>query len=196
MKRQSLMLLFMVAVTAITLSAAPMTFGAFLSGPAESPPNTSPGTGFTTVTIDPDAHTLSVSVDFSGLVAPTTASHIHIVAPPNPTGPVVTTVPRFPGFPVGVMAGTYSRTFDTLDAATYNPMFLNNMMNMGNVMAAETTLFAGIAEGNAYLNIHSEEFPRGEIRGFLAPVPESGTLALSAAALAALSWIRRRRSRA
>jgi hypothetical protein len=195
-KRQSLMLLFMVVAMAITLSAAPIRFGAFLSGPAESPPNDSPGTGFTFVTIDPDAHTLSVSVDFSGLVAPTTASHIHIVAPPNPTGPVVTTVPTFPGFPVGVTAGTYSQTFNTLDAATYNPAFLNGMMNMGNVMAAETTLFAGIVEGNAYLNIHSEEFRAGEIRGFLAPVPEPATLALSAAALAALSWMGRRRSRA
>jgi hypothetical protein len=187
------MLVFMVAVTALTLSAAPMTFGAFLSGPAESPPNTSPGTGFTTVTIDPDAHTLSVSVDFSGLVAPTTASHIHIVTPPSLTGPVVTTVPTFPGFPLGVMAGTYSQTFDTLSDSTYNPAFV---MFVGDLTAAEATLFASIQNGNAYLNVHSEEFPRGEIRGFLAPIPEPGTLVLSAAALAALSWIGRRRSRA
>jgi hypothetical protein len=195
-KRQSLMLLFVVATMAISLSASPIPFGAFLSGPAESPPNDSPGTGFTFVTIDPVAHTLSVSVEFSGLVAPTTASHIHVVSPPNPTGPVATTVPTFPGFPLGVMAGTYTRTLDTLSADTYNPDFLNSIMLMGNVSAAEKLLFTSIAEGNAYLNIHSEEFPRGEIRGFLAPVPESGTLALSAAALAALSWIRRRRSRA
>ena len=47
MKRQSLMYLFMVATMAISLSASPIPFGAFLSGPAESPPNDSPGTGFT-----------------------------------------------------------------------------------------------------------------------------------------------------
>ena len=123
MKRQSLMYLFMVATMAISLSASPIPFGAFLTGPAESPPNDSPGTGFTIVTIDRTAHTLSVSVDFSGLVAPTTASHIHIVSPPNPTGPVATAVPYFPGFPIGVMAGTYMQTFDTLSADTYNPGF-------------------------------------------------------------------------
>src|SRR4051812_14869391 len=57
--------------------AAAITYGAALSGPAESPPNTSPGTGFTRVDFDPSAHTLRVQVGFAGLVAPTTASHIH-----------------------------------------------------------------------------------------------------------------------
>ncbi len=194
MKRQFLMYLFMVATMAISLSASPIPFGAFLTGPAESPPNDSPGTGFTTVTIDRTAHTLSVSVDFSGLVAPTTASHIHVVSPPNPTGPVATAVPYFPGFPIGVMAGTYMQTFDTLSADTYNPALLNSMMLMGNVSAAEELLFTSIERGNAYLNIHSEEFPMGEIRGFLAPIPEPATLFLSGAALAALSWMRRSRS--
>ena len=70
------------------------------------------------------------------------------------------------------------------------------MMLMGNVSAAEKLLFTGIAGGNAYLNIHSEEFPMGEIRGFLAPIPEPATLFLSGAALAALSWMGRSRSRA
>lgn len=194
MKRQSVILLFVLASAAISLSAAPMTFSAHLSGPAEFPANASPGTGLSFVTIDPDAHTMSVSVDFSGLIGLTTAAHIHIVAPPNPTGPVATTVPTFPGFPLGVMAGNYERIFDTLEEGTYNPMFLNNMMNMGNVAAAEATLFAAIQDGNAYLNIHSDEYQAGEIRGFLAPVPEPATLALAAAALAALAGIRRTRS--
>ena len=193
MKRQSLMYLFMVATMAISLSASPITFGAFLSGPAESPPNDSPGTGFTRVTIDPVAHTLSVSVDFSGLVAPTTASHIHIAFPPSRTGPVATTVPNFPGFPLGVMAGTYTQTFDSLSADTYNPGLL---MFVGSVSVAEELLFTSIEEGNAYLNIHSEAFKAGEIRGFLAPIPEPATLFLSGAALAALSWMGRSRSRA
>jgi hypothetical protein len=92
------------------------------------------------------------------------------------------------------MAGSYDRMFDTLDDSTYNPMFLNNMMNMGNVAAAEASLFAAIEDGNAYLNIHSDEYPAGEFRGFLAPVPEPATLALSAAALAALAAIRRTQS--
>jgi CHRD domain len=54
-----------------------ITYGANLSGPAESPPNASPGTGSATVITDDVANTLSVDVSFSGLLAGTTASHIH-----------------------------------------------------------------------------------------------------------------------
>lgn len=48
-----------------------------LSGPAEAPPNASPGTGTSTITYDSTAHTLRVQVTFSGLLANTTAAHIH-----------------------------------------------------------------------------------------------------------------------
>ena len=93
---------------------------------------------------------------------------------------MATTVPTFPGFPLGVMAGTYTQTFDSLSADTYNPVLLDSMMLMGNVSAVEELLFTSIEEGNAYLNIHSEEFPMGEIRGFLAPVPEPAPFSFQA----------------
>ena len=48
-------------------SAAPIVFNAFLDGASESPPSGSPATGFTTVTIDPVAHTLRVEVTFQNL---------------------------------------------------------------------------------------------------------------------------------
>src|SRR5438067_2092849 len=57
--------------------AAPISYTASLSGPAESPPNNSPGTGSTQVDLNLAAHTLRVQVTFSGLQGPTTASHIH-----------------------------------------------------------------------------------------------------------------------
>ena len=69
------------AAAALTLSlpanAHPVLFTANLTGAAEAPPNASPGTGFTTVTLDLDVMTLRVEATFSGLVAPTTAAHIH-----------------------------------------------------------------------------------------------------------------------
>jgi hypothetical protein len=61
---------------------------------------------------------------FSGLTTGTTASHVHCcVIPPGNVG-VATTVPTFPGFPLGVTAGTYSRTFDMTNQASYNPAFV------------------------------------------------------------------------
>src|SRR4051794_1739835 len=57
--------------------AALIPYQAVLSGPDESPPNASPGTGFSEVDYAPSAHTLRVQTTFSGLLGTTTASHIH-----------------------------------------------------------------------------------------------------------------------
>src|SRR5258705_605350 len=48
-----------------------------LDGPSESPVNASPGVGSGTVEYNNLAHTLALSVSFSGLTGNTTASHIH-----------------------------------------------------------------------------------------------------------------------
>jgi uncharacterized protein (TIGR03382 family) len=52
-----------------------------------------------------------------------------------------------------------------------------------------------MGNGTAYFNIHSNAFPSGEIRGFLAPapIPEPAGIALAVLALAALLGTRRRR---
>jgi len=150
--------------------AAPVVYTARLSGPAESPPNASPGTGSTEVTLDLAAHTLHVQVQFAGLLGTTTASHIHActATPGTGTAGVATTVPTFPGFPLGVSSGSYDHTLNTLDVGTYNPAFLN--ANGGTAASAETALSTCIAAGRAYLNVHSTVFPGGEIRGFLLPL--------------------------
>src|SRR3954467_14605287 len=70
----------------VAAHAATITFIANLNGPSESPANSSPGTGFGTVTVDDVANTMLVSVQFSGLVSPTTASHIHCCTPAPFTG--------------------------------------------------------------------------------------------------------------
>ena len=61
----------------ISAVAAEVIYFGSLSGPAESPPNPSAGTGTTLVTIDSVAHHLVVDVTFSGLGSPDTAAHIH-----------------------------------------------------------------------------------------------------------------------
>jgi len=140
-----------------------------MTGPNEEPPNTSTGNGNAIITFDPTTHTMRVTMWFSNLVAPTTASHIHCctATPGAGTAMVATAVPTFPGFPLGVTFGSYDQTFDTSQASTYNPAFIT--ANGGTVAGAEAALYAGILAGKAYLNIHSTQFPGGEIRGFLLP---------------------------
>ncbi len=76
--------------------AAPITYTAHLSGPAEFPPNNSPATGFARVDFDIVAHTMNVQATFSGLVAPTSAAHIHGPIPPPPANPVAGVVTMEP----------------------------------------------------------------------------------------------------
>src|SRR5689334_12378937 len=95
-------------------SAIPITYTTHLTGPAESPPNASPGVGDATVTLDVFAHTLFVNIAFFGLSSPTIASHIHsaTATPGTGTAIVATQTPTFVGFPIGVTSGVYINTFD------------------------------------------------------------------------------------
>lgn len=138
-----------------------------LSGLAEAPPNNSPGTGKSLVTIDDVANTMRVQSTFSGLLGNLTVSHIHAQTTLAGTGTagVATSVPTFTDFPSGVTAGTYDRTFDMLLSSSYNPTYVTN--NGGTPATAWAALRAAIGAGKAYHNVHSASFPGGEIRGFL-----------------------------
>ena len=181
--------LFVAAVSAPAV-AQQSIFTAELLGSNERPdPNNSPGTGTATVTVDLDQSTMRVQETFSGLLAPTTVSHIHCCAGPDGSAPPATTVPSFPGFPVGVTAGTYDQTFNMLDASSYNPAFIS--ANGGTAASAFDAFVDGLNNGTAYANIHTEMFPAGEIRGTLVPEPE--TYAMLLAGLAMVSMMSRRR---
>ncbi len=168
------------AASAISTSAAAATFvfQALLDGPSEAPPNASPGTGFAQLTWDTVAHSANLQVTFSGLVGTTTASHIHgaTAAANTGTAGVATQTPTFSGFPLGVTSGTYNNTFDTADAAFYNPSYVTAQ---GGVAGAEAALLLALQQERAYLNLHTNVFPGGEIRGFFpAVVPEPATWAM------------------
>ncbi len=186
------------ALAALALAASPRAqatvigFTSVLSGSAESPPNSSPGTGSTVVTFDTVANTMRVQIAFSGLLGSTTASHIHCctATPFTGTAGVATVTPTFTGFPLGVTSGTYDNTFDLTLAASWNAPFI--AANGGTPLAAEAALLAGVEAGRAYLNIHTTVVPGGEIRGFLVPEPASVTL-LVTGLLAAGTRMRRRR---
>ena len=150
-----------------------------MTGPNEFPTNTSPGIGKGVITID--GNLMRVQATFSGLVpqtaaglpSGTTASHIHApTAVPlslTSTAGVATQTPTFAGFPLGVRAGTYDNTFDMTLNSSYNPAYIT--ANGGTAASAFIALKTAIAAGRSYLNIHSNAFTGGEIRGFLLPCP-------------------------
>ncbi|MFL5576030.1 MAG: CHRD domain-containing protein [Gemmatimonadaceae bacterium] len=171
--------------------AGAQTWTADMSGPAESPANNSPGTGHAEFTLA--GNNLSVFITFQNLLAGTTASHIHCCTASPFTGVagIATVVPTFTDFPLGVTSGTYQRIFDLTDASSFNPAFI--AANGGTVEGARAALVAGMNAGDAYVNVHSAQFPAGEIRGFLVTVPEPGTLTLLGAGLAVLGTVAKRR---
>jgi CHRD domain/PEP-CTERM motif len=184
-------------------SAAILTYDATLLGSSESPPNASSGTGFAQFTIDTVADTMSVNVSFSGLLSPTTASHIHCCTPTPDAGTaiVATQTPTFSNFPLGVTSGTYDNggvAFDMTLASSYNPAFV--AANGGTAVSAFAALEAGLVAGDAYFDIHTMLFPGGEIRGFLqavTAVPEPSTWAmmiLGFSGVGALTYRRHKRA--
>lgn len=123
------------------------------------------GSGSISGTYDDVSNLLDYTISWENLSAAVTNMHFH-VAPPGANGGVVLGVP-------GPWSSPETDTDVLLSASD------------------ESSLLAG----NWYVNIHTANFPGGEIRGQVnvTPVPEPGatTLALSAAGLLLL---RRRRS--
>ena len=183
------------ALAASTLALAPASQGADIyravsSGPAESPPNGSPGSSLATFEID--GALLRAEVPFRDLVAGTTVAHIHCCTTEAFTGvapPAISLV----DFPTMVTAGEYTHTFDLGDPAVWDPAFLASFG--GTASGAGSALLAAMDANQAYLNIHTAEYPNGEIRGFVvaAPIPEPATWGMLGIGLAGLAVMARRR---
>lgn len=192
MKRALTVLALAASTLAATAAsqAAPVYYRAVASGPAEDIPNGSPGSSVSAFEIDDLI--LRAEVPFRDLSSPTISAHIHCCTVDAFRGVAPVAVP-FTDFPLQVTAGAYTASFDLGDPATYNPDFL--AANGGTPQLASGALIDAFNGNQAYINIHTERYTGGEIRGFAvtAPIPEPHTWAMMGMGLGMLGLLARRR---
>lgn len=147
-------------------NAEPTRYTAILNGESVEPPNPSTGTAEAVIIIDPVAHTMYVYVNFA-LMGITLQAHLHAptVTPLTGVAAPATTTPTLPEFPFALSFDAYEKTLDMTQESNYSPEFL--AANGGTAASAEAALFAAIAEGRAYVDIHTDVYADGEVRGFI-----------------------------
>ncbi len=160
--------LALIAAAALGASAqaAIVNFTASLSPLQEVPPNTSPAFGHGDLAFDTVALTFTFNLSVHDLTASILASHIH-QAPAGTNGPVI---------------------FNIGNASVYTPIGANEFTVSGSGSFTASQAAALLNEG-LYFNVHTSNFPGGEIRGQIVPAPGAAGLL----ALAGVAGLRRRR---
>ena len=151
-------------VMSFNASASLLFFEVNLDGMQQVPPNDSLGFGSVLLTFDDATNFLVITSGFyEDLLSDITASHIH-QAPSGINGPVIITLMHTGGIS-GELSGGGELTGDQV-----------------------TSLF----NHGLYINVHSVDFPGGEIRGKITLIPAPGALTLLV--VAGLIGKRRRRN--
>ena len=155
--RKVLLLLPVLFLAATSAHAQTVRLTASLTGGTETPAPINTGAfGTADVTVDVPNLEIVVSVRVFNLPTATVGGHIHVGAAGTP-GPII---------------------FDFNPPANIGDYPINLRLGRGNLRPAldrgirtiEDAIQA-VAAGNAYVNIHSSQFPAGEIRGQLTIIP-------------------------
>ena len=131
----------LLSVKTPAFSASPACHAvAKMDGSQETPPNGSPGTGTADFVGNMNTNTIDYTYTYDNLVGMGTAAHIH-VAPPGTPGPIVVPL-NSPSGQSGQVSGT----------ASVDPVLLADI-------CANPSAY--------YINVHTDLYPGGEIRGQL-----------------------------
>ncbi len=134
--------MLVLGIAAVALAPAAQakttTFRLNMSGLAETPPNTTKGTGSGTVRYNDQTHMLRWYIRYKGLTGPATAAHFHGPAAAGASAPPV--VPIDPSKLASPIKGTATLTEDQAKQ---------------------------LLDGQWYFNVHTQANPNGEIRGQL-----------------------------
>ncbi len=168
----------LVALAGLTVAIASPLRADFVStailSPAADGATNSNGYGSATVMWNSSANDFSYTLSWSNLTGPATMGHIHYGAP-GVVGPIV--VPFFmPAAPSGYLPAT-DMISGTLTASDLMPDPSGGILTLADVATA-------IQNGDAYVNIHTSEYPAGELRGQLTATPEPASVGLVFVALA------------
>jgi hypothetical protein len=158
-----------VAVLGLTVAAtsadeATLSMNAKLTGFQESPPKLSPSTGHFEATVT--GSTLSYTLTYSKLSSPAFMAHIHF-GQPAVNGGVFLWLCGTPGTPTAGPAGTPACPANGGTVSRSGITAADIQAVSGQNLSAGD--FAGalsiIAAGDAYVNVHTVNFPGGEVRG-------------------------------
>jgi hypothetical protein len=108
-----------------------------MDGSQEVPARNTLGKGACTTTLDPSSGNVAVGCTYEGMSGVTMASHIHGLVPPGTNAPVIV-----PLVETGDRSGTIT------GGGTLTPVQIQGML-----------------DGLTYVNLHTDLFPGGEIRG-------------------------------
>jgi CHRD domain-containing protein len=116
----------------------------------------SSGSGTWTGKLDPSTNIMTWTMSFTGLTTNSTVSHIHAQAPTTTTAGVALNFGTFPGSTIqlGGTSGTGSGSINLATATTGTGLTISG-----------DSLRKAMDAGQAYVNVHSTQYPAGEIRG-------------------------------
>jgi hypothetical protein len=134
------------------------TFRAKLAGSKEVPVNLSAGTGDISVKIDESPASATIVLEYSGMTGNASMAHLHL-GNPWESGPVIVTI----------CGGGSSRTCpaQNLETRFTFPLTAGAITAVpGQGFTADVaTLIRAIRAGAVYANVHTAQYPNGEIRG-------------------------------